>query len=87
MLASALELGGQRCGGDNAEESVGHLGVDLQRRDPCCDVEGVLVHHGLEAVVGCHRGQRGGQSVERSGFRLEDNGNKSSTLRTGASRQ
>ena len=37
---------------------VGHLG-DLQRRDPCCDVEGVLVHHRLETVVGCHRGQRG----------------------------
>ena len=33
--------------------SVGHLGVDLQRRDACCDVEGVLVHRRLEAVVGC----------------------------------
>ena len=31
---SARELGGQRCGGDDAQESVGHLGVDLQRRDP-----------------------------------------------------
>ena len=38
---------------------VGHLGVDLQRRDPRSDVEGVLVHHRLEAVVGGHRGQRG----------------------------
>ena len=56
---STCELGGQRCGGDDAQESVGHLGVDLQRRDPCCDVEGVLVHHRLEAVVGGHRGQRG----------------------------
>ena len=41
-------LGGQRCGGDDAQESVSHLGVDLQRRDPCCDVEGVLVHRRLE---------------------------------------
>ena len=32
------KLGGQRCGGDNAQESVGHVGVDLQRRDPCCYV-------------------------------------------------
>ena len=31
---STRELGGQRCGGDDAQESVGHLGVDLQRRDP-----------------------------------------------------
>ena len=38
---------------------VGHFGVDLQRRDPRSDVEGVLVHHRLEAVVGGHRGQRG----------------------------
>ena len=36
-----------------------HLGVDLQRRDPCRYVWGVLVHHRLEAVVGRHRGQRG----------------------------
>ena len=49
---STCELGGQRCAGD----SVGHLGVDLERRDPCRDVEGVLVHHRLEAVGGCHRG-------------------------------
>ena len=35
------------------------FGADLQRRDPCCDVEGVLVHHGLEAVVGSRRGQHG----------------------------
>ena len=55
---SARELGGQRCGG-HAQDGVGHLGVDLQRRDPRSDVEGVLVHHGLEAVVGGHRGQRG----------------------------
>ena len=33
--------------------------VSTSRRDPCCDVGGALVHHGLEAVVGCHRGQRG----------------------------
>ena len=52
---STCELGGQRCGGHDAQESVGHLGVDLQRRDPCCDVEGVLVHHRLETVVGRHR--------------------------------
>ena len=31
---SARELGGQRRGGDGPQESVGHLGVDLQRRDP-----------------------------------------------------
>ena len=43
------------CNGDDAQKSVGHLGVDLQRRDPC---KGVLVHHRLEAVVGGHRGQR-----------------------------
>ena len=59
MEASRLELGGQRCGGHDAQESVGHLGVDLQRRDPRCNVEGVLVHHRLEAVVGGHCGQCG----------------------------
>ena len=31
---SARELGGQHRGGDGPQESVGHLGVDLQRRDP-----------------------------------------------------
>ena len=31
---SARELGGQRRGGDGPQESVGHLGVHLQRRDP-----------------------------------------------------
>ena len=31
---SACELGGQHRGGDGPQESVGHLGVDLQRRDP-----------------------------------------------------
>ena len=31
---STCELGGQRCGGDDAQESVGHLGVDLQRCGP-----------------------------------------------------
>ena len=31
---SARELGGQRRGGDGRQESVGHLGVHLQRRDP-----------------------------------------------------
>ena len=41
------------------QESVGHLGVHLQRRDPRRYVQGVLVHHRLEAVVGGHRGQRG----------------------------
>ena len=58
-LDLACELGGERRGGDDAQESVGQLGVDFQRRDPCCDVEGMLVHHRLEAVVGSHRGQRG----------------------------
>ena len=52
-------LGGQRRGGDGPQESVGHLGVHLQRRDPRRYVQGVLVHHRLEAVVGGHRGQRG----------------------------
>ena len=37
-----------------ARESVGHLGVHLQRRDPRRYVQGVLVHHRLEAVVGGH---------------------------------
>ena len=54
---SARELGGQRRGGDGPQESVGHLGVHLQRRDPRRYVQGV--HHRLEAVVGGHRGQRG----------------------------
>ena len=31
---SARELGGQRRSGDGPQESVGHLGVHLQRRDP-----------------------------------------------------
>ena len=31
----ARKLGGQRRGGDGPQESVGHLGVHLQRRDPC----------------------------------------------------
>ena len=35
------------------------LGVHLQRRDPRRYVQGALVHHRLEAVVGGHRGQRG----------------------------
>ena len=48
---SACELGGQRRGGDGPQESVGHLGVHLQRRDPRRYVQGVLVHHRLEAVV------------------------------------
>ena len=34
MEASACELGGQRRVGDGPQESVGHLGVHLQRRDP-----------------------------------------------------
>ena len=55
----ARELGGQCCGGDGPQESVGHLGVHLQRRDPRRYVSGVPVHHRLEAVVGGHRGQRG----------------------------
>ena len=59
MEVSARELGGQRRGGDGPQESVGHLGVHLQRRDPRRYVQGVLVHHRLEAVVGGHRGQRG----------------------------
>ena len=42
----ARKLGGQ------PQESVGHLGVYLQRRDPRRYVQGVLVHHRLEAVVG-----------------------------------
>ena len=41
---SACELGGQRRGGDGPQESVGHLGVHLQRRDPRRYVQGVLVH-------------------------------------------
>ena len=49
-------LGGQRRSGDGPQESVGHLGV---RRDPRRYVQGVLVHHRLEAVVGGHRGQCG----------------------------
>ena len=57
MVASLL--GGQRRGGDGPQESVGHLGVHLQRRDPRRYVQGVLVHHRLETVVGGHRGQRG----------------------------
>ena len=56
---SARELGGQRRGGDGPQESVGHLGVYLQRRDPRRYVQGALVHHRLETVVGGHRGQRG----------------------------
>ena len=32
---------------------------NLQRRDSRRYVQGVLVHHRLEAVVGGHRGQRG----------------------------
>ena len=39
--------------------TAGHLCVHLQRRDPRRYVQGVLVHHRLEAVVGGHRGQRG----------------------------
>ena len=30
---------------------MSHLGVGLQRRDPRCNVKGVLVHHRLEAVL------------------------------------
>ena len=56
---SARELGGQCRGGDGPQESVGQLGVHLQWRDPRRYVQGVLVHHRLEAVVGGHRGQRG----------------------------
>ena len=56
---SARELGGQRRSGDGPQESVGHLGVHLQRRDPRRYVQGALVHRRLEAVVGGHRGQRG----------------------------
>ena len=47
----ARELGGQRRSGDGPQESVGHLGAHLQRRDPCRYVQGVLVHHRLEATV------------------------------------
>ena len=50
-------LTGQSCA--QHQESVGHLGVHLQRRDPHRYVQGVLVHHRVEAVVGGHRGQRG----------------------------
>ena len=56
---TARELGGQRRSGDGPQESVGHLGVHLQRRDPRRYVQRVLAHHRLEAVVGGHRGQRG----------------------------
>ena len=48
----ARELGGQRRGGDGPQESVGHLGVHLQRRDPRRYVQGVLVHGRRDAVVG-----------------------------------
>ena len=65
-LASALEacspemvLASSEASADGPQESVGHLGVHLQRRDPRRYVQGVLVHHRLEAVVGGHRGQRG----------------------------
>ena len=42
-----------------AVTGVGYIGVHLQRCDPRRYVQGVLVHHRLEAVVGGHRGQRG----------------------------
>ena len=45
--ASLLASSGQRRGGDGPQES--HLGVHLQRRDPRRYVQGVLVHHRLEA--------------------------------------
>ena len=40
------------------QESVGHLGVHLQRRDPRRYVQGVLVHHRLEAVVAAQLASR-----------------------------
>ena len=49
----------KRRGSDGPQESVGHLGVHLQRRDPRRYVQGALVHHRLKAVAGGHRGQRG----------------------------
>ena len=61
-LATAAALAttdGQGVSARDLQESVGHLGVDLQRRDPRRYVQGVLAHHRLEAVVGRHRGQRG----------------------------
>ena len=59
MEASRLASSEASAAADTTQESVGHLGVDLQRRDPCCDVEELLVHHHLEAAVGCHRDKRG----------------------------
>ena len=42
-----------------ASVQPGVLTCELGGQLSCCDVEGVLVHHRLEAVVGCHRGQHG----------------------------
>ena len=69
---AAQELtGGRRelCGHDRPGQQVRHTDrsrrsrapdeVYFQRRDPCRYVQGALVHHRLEAVVGRHRGQRG----------------------------